>query len=417
MLVYDRIRSLELHRRARGKVKIFPTISVNNEEDAFLASYPGSVAPGMAIVENKDMVYEYTGKGNRLAVVSDGSAICGMGNVGPLAGMPMIEGKCLLFKLFGDVNAIPLCVKSENPDEFIHMVSMIAPNFGGINLEDISSPNTFTILRKLERMLDMPVFCDDQDGTAMLVVGALINAMKVVDKKLEDVRIVFCGAGAGGIAAAQLLLHAGARNLVMMNSKGILGPQNPSMNYVQEELAARTNPEGLTGGLEQVVRGADVLVGISSSGLFSGDLIRSMAPRSVVFALALPTPEISYEEAVAAGAAVVGTGLSRTGGKNQLTHMLAFPGLLRGAMDVRSKDIPQELLLAGAQAMASVVDPRRLSPQNVVPDLFCDETAPRVAEAVAQRAVELNLAQNPLPPGEVYNSAWQRIFGSRQGGV
>ncbi|HOU33047.1 MAG TPA: malic enzyme-like NAD(P)-binding protein, partial [Synergistaceae bacterium] len=261
MLVYDRIRSLELHRRARGKVKIFPTISVNNEEDAFLASYPGSVAPGMAIVENKDMVYEYTGKGNRLAVVSDGSAICGMGNVGPLAGMPMIEGKCLLFKLFGDVNAIPLCVSSENPDEFIHMVSMIAPNFGGINLEDISSPNTFTILRKLERMLDMPVFCDDQDGTAMLVVGALINAMKVVGKKLEDIRIVFCGAGAGGIAAAQLLLHAGARNLVLLNSKGILGPQNPSMNYVQEELAARTNPEGLTGGLEQVVRGADVLVG------------------------------------------------------------------------------------------------------------------------------------------------------------
>ena len=416
-MVYDRIRALELHRRARGKVKVFPTININDEEGVFLAAYPGSVAPGEAIVEDKDRVFEFTGKGNRLAVITDGSAICGMGNVGPLAGMPMIEGKCLLFKLFGDVNAIPLCVESGDPEELIHMVTMIAPNFGGINLEDISSPNTFTMLRKLELLLDTPVFCDDQDGTAMLVTGALLNALTVVGKKLEDARIVLCGAGAGGIAAGQLLLHAGARNLVLLNSKGILGPHNPSMNYVQEELAARTNPEGLQGGLEEVARGADVLVGLSVPKLFSGELLRTMAPRSVVFSLALPEPEITYEEAVAAGAAVVGTGLSRAGGKNQLSNILAFPGLLRGAMDVRSKDIPQDLLLAGAQALASSVDPRRLSPQNVVPDLFCDETTPRIAEAVAQKAVELHLAKNPLPPGEVYNSAWQRIFGDRQGKI
>ncbi|MCX7827798.1 MAG: NAD-dependent malic enzyme [Thermanaerothrix sp.] len=409
-MTIDRLRALELHRKARGKIKIYPTINVRNEEDLGLAYVPGSVYPSLAITEDPALSFDYTGRGNRIAVVTDGSAVLGIGNVGPEAALPVMEGKCLLFKLFGDINAIPVCLDTSDPEEIIHHVRLMAPTLGGVNIEDISSPNTFTVVRKLRSVLDIPVLCDDQHGTAVLVLAALKNALKVVQKNLPDVRIAVIGAGAAGVATSELLLAAGARNIVCLNSAGILGEDNPKMDHVQRDLSLRINPEGISGGIDEALRGADVMIGLSKGNLVTGDHVKSMASRAIVFALALPEPEIPYEEAVAAGAAVVATGTAEH--PNPLLNLQAFPGIMRGALDVRANTITDSMLLAAADALASVTEEHELSPQNILADPFCDESAPRVAEAVAQKAVEEGMASLPVPPGQVYNDTWQRLHGS-----
>jgi malate dehydrogenase (oxaloacetate-decarboxylating) len=405
----DKVRALEIHRRAKGKIKIYPTVNIRNQEDLALAYVPGSVHPAMAIAEDPSCSFDYTGRGNRVAVVTDGSAVLGLGDVGPAAALPVMEGKCLLFKLFGDINAFPMCLDTNDPDEVVHCVRLMAPTLGGVNVEDISSPNTFTVVRKLRSTLDIPVLCDDQHGTSVLMLAALKNSLKLVEKRLEDVRIVIIGAGAAGVATVELLLAAGARNVVCLNSSGVLGEENPRMDHIQAELAQRTNPEGIRGGIAEALKGADVMIGLSRGGLVSPNHVASMSKGAVVFAMALPDPEISYEEAVSAGAAVVATGSVEH--PNPLLNLQAFPGIMRGALDVRATAISDSMLIAAADALASVTEDHELSPQNVLADPFCDETAPRVAEAVAQAAIREGLASNILPPGQVYNETWQRIYG------
>lgn len=333
-MTIDRIRALELHRKARGKIKIYPSMNVQNEDDLAMAYVPGSVPAALSIAEDPLLSYDYTGRGNRIAVVTDGSAVLGLGDVGPHAALPVMEGKCLLFKLFGDINAFPICLDTRDPQDVVHCVRLLAPTVGGINIEDIASPNTFTVVRALRDSLDIPVLCDDQQGTAVLVLAALVNALGLVEKKLETTRIVVMGAGAAGVATADLLLKAGARNLICLNSSGILNEANPRMDHIQTELALRTNPEGLKGGAAEALEGADVFIGLSRSRALEAEQVRRMAPRSVVFSLALPEPEISYEAAVAAGAEVVATGAGES--HNSMPNLHAFPGIMRGALDVRA---------------------------------------------------------------------------------
>lgn len=409
-MTIDRIRALELHRKARGKIKIYPSVNVQNEEELAMAYVPGSVPAALAIAEDPLLSFDYTGRGNRIAVITDGSAVLGLGDVGPHAALPVMEGKCLLFKLFGDINAFPVCLDTRDPQDVIQCARLLAPTVGGINIEDIASPNTFTVVRELRDILDIPVLCDDQQGTAVLVLAALKNALKVVEKELAQVKIAILGAGAAGVATADLLLCAGAKNLVCLNSSGILNEVNPRMDHIQTELAHRTNPEGLKGGAAEALKGADVVLGLSRSRTLEAEQIRLMAPRGVVFALALPEPEISYEAAVGAGAAVVATGMGES--PNSMPNLHAFPGIMRGALDVRARTLTDSMLLSAADALAGVVDHRQLSPMNIIPDPFCDEVAPRIAEAVAQKAIEEGLAAQPLPPGQVYNDTWQRLYGS-----
>lgn len=409
-MTIDRIRALELHRKARGKIKIYPSVNVQNEEELAMAYVPGSVPAALAIAEDPLLSFDYTGRGNRIAVITDGSAVLGLGDVGPHAALPVMEGKCLLFKLFGDINAFPVCLDTRDPQDVIQCARLLAPTVGGINIEDIASPNTFTVVRELRDILDIPVLCDDQQGTAVLVLAALKNALKVVEKELAQVKIAILGAGAAGVATADLLLCAGAKNLVCLNSSGILNEVNPRMDHIQTELARRTNPEGLKGGAAEALKGADVVLGLSRSRTLEAEQLRLMAPRGVVFALALPEPEISYEAAVGAGAAVVATGMGES--PNSMPNLHAFPGIMRGALDVRARTLTDSMLLSAADALAGVVDHRQLSPMHIIPDPFCDEVAPRIAEAVAQKAIEEGLAAQPLPPGQVYNDTWQRLYGS-----
>ncbi len=408
-MTVDRLKALEMHRRSKGKIKIYPSINIRDEEDLAMAYVPGSIHAANEIIADKSMTYEYTGKGNRLALITDGSAVLGMGNIGPDAALPIMEGKCLLFKLFGDVNAFPLCISSQKADDIICAARLIAPTVGAINIEDVVTPRTFTVVRKLQESLDIPVICDDQHGSAVVVLAGLINALEVVGKKLENIKIVIFGSGAAGIATTELLLYAGSENIITLNSSGILGPENPKMNYIQEELSVKINPEGISGGLEEAVRGADVLIGFSGKGKFSTDHIRQMNSRSIVFALSLPEPEIMPEEAKAAGATIVACGLSEC--INAMPNLHAFPGISRGLLDVRARGVNNNVLIRAAEALASVVDRRRLSENRIVPPLFSDEETPRVAEAVAQAAIKEGLALIKVPPKQVYDETWQRLYG------
>jgi len=407
----DKTRAMELHRKAKGKIKMYPTININTPEDLRLAYIPGSVAPSLAIQEDPALSYEYTGRGNRIAVITDGSAVLGLGDVGPHAALPVIEGKCLLFKIFGDVNALPICLDCRDPEEIIHFASIMAPGIGGINIEDIDSPRTFMIIRELQSRVDIPVLCDDQHGTAVVALAGLWNALEVTGQKLEDLAIVVNGAGAAGIAVTELLLSAGAKNVTVLNSVGILCESNPQMNQFQQEIAFRTNQANKCGTLEDAIRGANVFIGLSKGNLLTKDHIRSMAPDPIIFAMALPEPEITPEEAYAAGASIVATGLSDY--PNALPNLHSSPGIMRGLLDVRATVLNNEILLAAARALAGVVDRRRLSPRKITPDVFSDEVSPRVAEAVGQTAIKLGYAQRPLPEGEIYNNLWDTLYGSR----
>lgn len=407
----DRTRALELHRKARGKIKIYPTINIHNEEDMALAYIPGSVPASLSIQQDEGMSYEYTGRGNRIAVITDGSAVLGLGNVGPYAALPVIEGKCLLFKLFGDVNALPMCLDTQDTDDIIHYCTLIAPTLGGINIEDIASPKTFTIVRELRNRINIPVLCDDQHGTAVIVLAGLWNALEVQGRKLEEMQIVINGAGSAGIATAELLLKAGASNVTVLNSSGILSDDNPRMNHVQQELAEKTNPAKKKGGLGEAIEGAHIFIGLSKGGVFPAEYIKRMSREPVIMAMALPEPEILPEEAVAAGAAIVATG--GPGYHNTMPNTLSSPGIMRGLLDVRATVLNHSMLLAASRALADVVDRRRLGPGKIMPDIFCDEAAPRVAEAVGQAAVAEGFAARELPKGEIYNNLWQNLYGEQ----
>ena len=407
----DRIRAMELHRRAKGKIKIYPTINIVNEEDLSMAYIPGSVGPCQAIQEDPEASYDLTGRGNRIAVITDGSAVLGLGDIGPDAALPVMEGKCLLFKLFADVNALPICLDSKKPDDIVHTAALMAPGLGGFNIEDISSPNTFTVVQDLQKIVSIPVLCDDQHGTAVVMLAALWNALEVVGKTLEKASIVVCGAGAAGLSVADLLMKAGATGITLLNSAGILCPDNPRMNHIQLEYSTRTNPEGRRGGLEEAIKGADVFIGLSKGGLLDPDWVRTMSPNAIIFAQSLPEPEITPEAARAAGALVVASGLYDY--PNVISNLQSTPGIMRGALDVRAASLNDTIFLSAARALASVVDRRRLAPHHIMPDLFCDEVVPKVAEAVAQAAIADGLAAYPMPKGQVYTNTWERLFGGR----
>ena len=407
----DRLKALEIHRKAKGKIKIYPTLNVRNEDDLAMAYIQGSIHPANEIIKDKNMAYEYTGKGNRMALITDGSAVLGMGNIGPDAALPVMEGKCLLFKLFGDVNAFPLCLASQETDDIVNVAKLVAPTVGVINIEDVANPRTFTVVRQLQEILDIPVICDDQHGSAIVVMAGLSNALKVVGKKIGDIKIVIFGSGAAGIAVAELLTYAGAQNIILLDKGGILGPKNSSMNEVQEEISHRTNPEGISGYLEDAIKGADVLVGLSGKGKITSGQIKMMNSDAIVFALSLPEPEITPEEAKAAGARIAACGLSRS--INAMPNLHAYPGLARGLLEVRAKGVSNHILIKAAEAIANVVDRRRLSENRIMPGLFSDEVTPRVAEAVAQAAIEEDLAIKKVPPKQVYDETWQKLYGGR----
>ena len=388
MNVYE--RSLQLHAKLRGKFEVRSLVEVKDRESLSLAYTPGVAQPCKEIAADPSAAYLYTRKWNTVAVVSDGSAVLGLGNIGGLAGLPVMEGKAVLFREFGGIDAIPIVLSGQDTDDIVKAVEMIAPSFGGINLEDIRAPKCFEVERRLKEKLDIPVFHDDQHGTAIVTSAALFNALKLADKKLEEVCIVICGAGSAGIAICKLLQESGAKHIVLTASRGIVCKGEPWLSPAQKEIAEVTNEAGLRGKLEDAVRGADVFIGVSAPNQLSKEMVRSMAPRAVVFAMANPEPEIYPQDALDAGAFVVGTG--RSDFPNQINNVLAFPGVFRGALDVRAKDISEGMKVAAARALANLVGDD-LSPEYVIPSAFDGRVASAVAAAVADAARREGLAR------------------------
>ena len=376
--------SLKRHGEWKGKIEVISTVPVSNREELSLAYTPGVAAPCLEIQKDVNKSYELTRRHNLAAVITDGSAVLGLGNIGPEAGMPVMEGKCALFKAFGDVDAFPLCVRSQNVDEFVNAVALIAGSFGGINLEDISAPRCFEIERKLKERCDIPVFHDDQHGTAVVVLAGLLNALKVVGKRKDDVKIVTVGAGAAGIAIVKMLLSAGFKNITMCDKQGALYVGCPGMNWAQAEMAALTNPDQTPGTLADKLVGADVFIGTSAPGLVTTEMVATMNWDAIIFACANPTPEIFPEDAKAGGARIISTG--RSDYPNQINNVLAFPGIFRGAFDVRASDINEEMKLAAAETLAALVGDEELSDTFIMPQAFDPRVAPAVAKAVAEAA-------------------------------
>ena len=386
-----RAESLKKHYEWRGKLDIQPRMVVTNRDELSLAYTPGVAEPCLVIEKDVEKSFELTGRGNLVAVVTDGSAVLGLGNIGPEAGMPVMEGKCVLFKAFGNVDAIPLCIKSNDVDEIVQTVYLLSGSFGGINLEDISAPRCFEIERRLQELCDIPVFHDDQHGTAVVTGAALINALKVVGKKMEDVKCVINGAGAAGISVAKLLMLMGIGEIILVSSRGIIVEGKEGINPTQQEMAKVTNPRKLDGTLADAMKGADVFIGLSVPNIVTGDMVRSMAKDPIVFPMSNPTPEIDPAEAIRAGAAVVGTG--RSDFDNQINNVLAFPGILRGALDTRAKCINDEMKLAAAYAIADLVTDDDRKPEYVIPVAFDKRVGPAVGRAVAQAAMQSGVAR------------------------
>lgn len=384
-------RALRLHREHAGKLEVVSKVPLAGREDLSLAYTPGVAEPCREIHKNPDAVYDYTTKGNMVAVVTDGTAVLGLGNIGPKAALPVMEGKAALFKAFGGVDAVPVCLDTTDPEEIIRTVKCIAPAFGGINLEDISSPRCFEIERRLEEDLDIPVFHDDQHGTAIVVTAALMNALRLVHKRMEDIRVVLSGPGAAGTAIIRMLLSCGVRDITACDEFGILYPGRPAgLEGHKAGLCDCTNPRRLTGTLADAVRGADVFIGVSAPRVLTPEMIHAMASDPVVFAMANPTPEILYDEAVAAGVRVMGTG--RSDYPNQINNLLAFPGIFRGALDVRARDINTAMKRAAAQAIASIISEDELSAEYIIPSIFDKRVTRAVAKAVADAAVKTGAA-------------------------
>lgn len=376
--------SLKLHEQNIGKIEIKSKIEVTTREDLSLAYTPGVAEPCRKIHENEENVYKYTSKGNIVAVVTDGTAVLGLGDIGPKAGLPVMEGKAILFKEFANVDAFPICLDTKNVDEIVKTVKLIAPGFGGINLEDIGAPRCFEIEERLKKELDIPVFHDDQHGTAIVVLAGVISALKVVNKKIEDIKVVINGAGAAGTAIAKLLLSSGVKNLIACDKVGTLYRGIENVDDAKKELAKVTNPDNIKGTLADALVGADVFIGVSAPGIVSQAMVRTMNKDSILFAMANPTPEIMPDEAKAAGARVIGTG--RSDFPNQVNNVLAFPGIFRGALDVRAKEINEEMKIAAAYAIANSISDKDLNEDNVIPSALDKKVAANVAEEIMKAA-------------------------------
>ena len=384
-------RALDAHESWHGKIEVVSRAAVENADDLAVTYTPGVAAPCLEIARDPELSYRYTRRGNLVAVITDGSAVLGLGNIGPEAGMPVMEGKCALFKAFADVDAFPLCLRTQDVDEIVDTVALLAGSFGGINLEDIAAPRCFEIEAALKQRCDIPVFHDDQHGTAVVTSAALINACKLTGRSFEDARVVFSGAGAAGISIAKLLLRLGVRDIVMCDIDGILCAGDPGLNAAHADIAALTNPRGLRGTLADALEGADVFIGVSAPRVMTQDMVRSMADDPIVFAMANPTPEIMPDEALAAGAAVAATG--RSDFPNQINNVLAFPGIFRGALDVRARDIDEGMMVAAAHAIADLIDDEHRRADYIIPDAFDARVVPAVAQAVAQAARDAGLAR------------------------
>lgn len=383
--------SLRLHEEWKGKIEIHLRAPVDSAEALSLAYTPGVAAPCLEIQKDIRKSYELTRRWNTVAVVTDGTAVLGLGDIGPEAGMPVMEGKCALFKAFGDVDAIPLCVRSKEVSDIVNTVALLAGSFGGVNLEDISAPRCFEIEKELKARCDIPIFHDDQHGTAVITLAGLMNALKVVGKKLEDVKIVTSGAGAAGIAIIRLLMEMGLKNVIMTDRRGAIYEGREGLNPIKEEMAKITNYEHKAGTLAEVIQGADVFIGVSAPGVLTQDMVRTMAKDPIIFACANPTPEIFPDEAKAAGAAVVSTG--RSDFPNQVNNVLCFPGIFRGALDVRASDINAEMKIAAAKAIASLVSDEELSSEYILPHAFDPRVKDAVASAVSEAARKSGVAR------------------------
>ena len=384
--------SLKLHEQWKGKIEVVETVPVKSKEDLALAYTPGVAEPCLAIQKDVNKSYELTRRHNMCLVVTDGSAVLGLGNIGPEAGMPVMEGKCVLFKAFGGVDAFPMCIKSQDVDTIVETIYQVSGSFGGVNLEDISAPRCFEIEKRLKEKCDIPIFHDDQHGTAIITLAGLTNALKVVGKKKEDVRIVMNGAGAAAISIARLLLKAGFKNITLCDRKGaIYEGRAEGMNAVKEEMSKVTNLDKKSGSLADMLAGADVFIGVSAPGAVTTEMVKTMAEDAIIFACANPTPEIFPDEAKAGGAKVVSTG--RSDFPNQINNVLAFPGIFRGALDVRASDINEEMKIAAAHALADLVSPEELCPEYILPKAFDERVGPAVAKAVAEAARKSGVAR------------------------
>ncbi len=384
-------RSLELHRQWKGKIEVTATVPADTKDALSLAYTPGVAQPCLEIQKDLSLSYELTRRHNLCAVITDGSAVLGLGDIGPEAGMPVMEGKCVLFKSFGDVDAFPLCIKTKDVDEFVHAVYLLSGSFGGINLEDISAPRCFEIERKLKKLCDIPIFHDDQHGTAVITLAGLTNALKVVGKKKEEVRVVTSGAGAAAVSIVKLLLSAGYQHITMCDRKGAIYEGRDGLNWIKEEMALCTNREKRAGSLADMLKGADVFIGVSAPGTVTTEMVASMHPDPIVFACANPTPEIFPEDAKKGGARVIATG--RSDYPNQINNVLAFPGIFRGTFDVRASDINEEMKMAAARALAELISPEELSEDYIIPAPFDPRVGQAVAKAVAQAAKDSGVAR------------------------
>lgn len=384
--------SLRLHEQWKGKIEVIATVPVKTKEDLSLAYTPGVAEPCLAIQKDVNKSYDLTRRHNLCLVVTDGSAVLGLGDIGPEAGMPVMEGKCVLFKSFGGVDAFPLCVKTKDVDEFVETVYNISGSFGGINLEDIAAPRCFEIERKLKEKCDIPIFHDDQHGTAVITLAGLINALKVVGKDIGKIKVAVNGAGAAAIAITKLLISAGLKNVTLCDRTGIVYKgREKGMNWIKSEMAEITNPEGIKGSLADAMKGADVFIGVSAPNSVTQDMVRSMAKDPIIFACANPTPEIFPDDAKAAGAKVISTG--RSDFPNQINNVLAFPGIFRGTFDVRASDINEDMKVAASHALADLVEPDKLGPDYIIPAAFDPRVGPAVSKAVAEAARKSGVAR------------------------
>ncbi|MGM9654909.1 MAG: NADP-dependent malic enzyme [Butyricicoccaceae bacterium] len=384
-------KALLAHEQWRGKLDIRTKCPITNAEELSIAYTPGVAEPCLKIRDDVSLSYKYTGRGNLVAVVTDGTAVLGLGDIGPEAGMPVMEGKCALFKAFGGVDAVPLCIRSKDVDDIVNTVALLAGSFGGINLEDISAPRCFEIERRLKQRCDIPIFHDDQHGTAVITLAGMLNALKVVGKKLEDIRVVTSGAGAAGTAIIRLLISLGLKDVIMCDRQGAIYEGRPGLTAEKADIARLTNREKKQGRLADVIAGADVFIGVSAPGALTREMVSTMARDAIIFACANPTPEIFPDEAKAGGAKVVATG--RSDFPNQVNNVLAFPGIFRGALDVRASDINDRMKIAAAYALAGLVSDEELCPDYVLPAAFDPRVGPAVAKAVAQAAIDSGVAR------------------------
>lgn len=385
------VESLKRHKEWKGKIEVITRVELNNKDDLSLAYTPGVAEPCLQIQKDVNLSYELTRRSNLVAVVTDGTAVLGLGDIGPEAGMPVMEGKCALFKAFGDVDAIPLCIRSKEVDDIVNTVRLLAGSFGGVNLEDISAPRCFEIERRLKECCDIPIFHDDQHGTAVVCLAAMLNALKLTGKKINEIKVVTSGAGAAGIAIIRLLISMGLKNVILCDRKGAIYQGREGLNQEKIEMAEITNAACQKGTLEEVLVGADVFIGVSAPGCVTPEMIKSMNENPIIFPMANPTPEIMPDIAIAAGAAVVGTG--RSDFPNQINNVLAFPGIFRGALDVRASDINDEMKIAAAEAIAAFVTDDKLSADYIIPSPFEKGVAPAVAAAVAEAARKTGVAR------------------------